>query len=80
MGTGRSTWKKADKEKTAFVLRKGLDQFRVMPLVCVAHLSLSNVSETVLAVLQWDMCLVYLYDIIVVSERSLNVCDRQVSN
>ena len=58
--------KEEDKPKTAFMTRKGLFQFRVMPF------GLSNVPATfqrlmdhVLRGLQWEKCLVYLDDIII---------------
>lgn len=56
-----------DKDKTAFVTRKGLFQFKVMPfgLTC-APATFERLMETVLAGLQWDICLVYLNNIIVI--------------
>lgn len=60
---------KGDKEKTAFVTRKGLYLFRVMPFgLCCAPGTFERLMETVLAGLQWDKCLVYLDDIIVVGK------------
>lgn len=58
-----------DKSKTAFVTRKGLFQFKVMPfgLTC-APATFERLMETVLAGLQWDKCLVYLDDIIVIGK------------
>ena len=59
----------ADKEKTVFVTRKGLYQFKVMPFgLCCAPATFERLMETVLAGLQWDKCLVYLDDIIVVGK------------
>ena len=51
-----------DRYKTAFATRRGLFQFRVMPFgLCCAP----STFETVLTGLQWDICLVYLDDVIV---------------
>ncbi|CAG2255790.1 Retrovirus-related Pol polyprotein from transposon 17.6,Retrovirus-related Pol polyprotein from transposon 297 [Mytilus edulis] len=55
-----------DKHKTAFATRKGLFQFKVMPFgLCCAAQTFERLMETVLAGLQWEVCLVYLDDIIV---------------
>ena len=55
-----------DKYKTAFATRRGLFQFKVMPFgLCCAPSTFERLMETVLAGLQWDICLVYLDDIIV---------------
>ena len=54
-----------DKPKTAFITRKGLFQFRVLPFgLCNAPATFERLMETVLAGLQWDICLIYLDDII----------------
>ena len=55
-----------DRPKTGFVTRKGLFQFQVMPFgLCNAPATFERLMETVLAGLQWDICLIYLDDIIV---------------
>ncbi|CAC5380851.1 unnamed protein product [Mytilus coruscus] len=55
-----------DKHKTAFATRKGLFQFKVIPFgLCCAAQTFERLMETVLAGLQWEICLVYLDDIIV---------------
>ena len=55
-----------DKAKTAFITRKGLFQFRVLPFgLCNAPATFEQLMEAVLAGLQWDICLIYLDDIIV---------------
>ena len=54
-----------DKPKTAFITRKGLFQFRVLPFgLCNAPATFERLMEVVLAGLQWDICLIYLDDII----------------
>lgn len=55
-----------DKKKTAFVTRQGLYEFNVMPFgLCNAPATFERLMETVLAGLQWQICLIYLDDIIV---------------
>lgn len=55
-----------DKPKTAFVTRNGLYHFNVMPFgLCNAPATFERLMETTLAGLQWDICLIYLDDIIV---------------
>lgn len=55
-----------DRQKTAFATRKGLYQFQVMPFgLCNAPATFERLMETVLAGLQWDICLIYLDDVIV---------------
>ena len=55
----------SDKPKTAFITRKGLFQFRVLPFgLCNAPATFERLMEAVLAGLQWEICLIYLDDII----------------
>ena len=55
-----------DKEKTAFVSRQGLYEFNVMPFgLCNAPATFERLMDTVLSGLQWQVCLIYLDDIIV---------------
>ena len=55
-----------DRPKTAFIIRKGLFHFRVLPFgLCNAPATFERLMETVLAGLQWDICLKYINDIIV---------------
>ncbi len=56
----------ADKEKTAFSIGGGLWHFRVMPFgLCNAPATFERLMDHVLAGLPWNVCLVYLDDIIV---------------
>ena len=55
-----------DREKTAFISRKGLYEFKVLPFgLCNAPATFERLVEIVLAGLHWETCLVYLDDIIV---------------
>ena len=58
-----------DKGKTAFATHKGLFQFKVMPFgLCNAPATFERLMESVLAGLHWNICLIYLDDIIVISK------------
>ena len=55
-----------DREKTAFVTRKGLFQWKVMPFgLANAPATFSRLMEMILGGINWERCLVYLDDIIV---------------
>ena len=55
-----------DKPKTAFTTGKGLYQFRVMSFgLCNAPATFERLMEGVLAGLPWEICLLYLDDVIV---------------
>ena len=55
-----------DRKKTAFISRKGLFEFKVLPFgLCNAPATFERLVEIVLAGLHWTTCLVYLDDIIV---------------
>ena len=54
------------KERSAFVCRQGLFQWKVMPFgLCNAPATFERLMETVLKGKQWKTCLVYLDDVIV---------------
>ena len=55
-----------DQPKTAFMSRRGLYEFKVMPFgLCNAPATFERQMETVLAGLNWDICLIYLDDVII---------------
>lgn len=59
-----------DKEKTAFSTHKGLFQFRVLPFgLCNAQASFERLMELVLRGLQWERCLCYLDDVVVIGKN-----------
>ena len=59
----------ADREKTAFTSRRGLFEFETMPFgLCNAPATFERLMDTVLAGLNWQICLIYLDDIIVHGE------------
>ncbi|XP_071144097.1 uncharacterized protein [Mytilus edulis] len=60
--------KKDDISKTAFVTKYGLYEFKTMPFgVCNGPATCQRLMELVLHGLQWQICLIYLDDIIVFS-------------
>ena len=55
-----------DRENTAFTSRRGLFEFTVMPFgLCNAPATFERLMETILAGLHWEVCLIYLDDVIV---------------
>ena len=59
-----------DREKTAFTCQSGLFQFKVLPFgLTNAPSSFERLMEKVLAGLQFDICLIYLDDVIVKSDE-----------
>jgi len=57
----------SDREKTAFTTQQGLFEFKVMPFgLCNAPATFQRLMDLVLSGVQWQQCLVYLDDIIVV--------------
>ena len=63
-----------DKQKTAFTTGRGLYEFSVMPFgLCNAPATFERLMETVLHGLQFDICLIYLDDIIVFGKNVTQV-------
>ena len=55
-----------DRQKTAFITRRGLYEFNVMPFgLCNAPATFERLMELVLSGLHWQICLIYLDDIII---------------
>jgi hypothetical protein len=55
-----------DREKTSFLTKDGLFQFKVLPFgLCNAPATFERLMENVLRGLQWEKCLLYLDDILV---------------
>lgn len=56
----------SDKENSAFTTSCGLYEFNVMPFgLCGAPNTFQRLMETVIAGLQWEICFVYLDDVII---------------
>ena len=65
------------KQKSAFVTQSGLYQFKCMPFgLCNAPSTFERLMEQVLAGLQWQICLVYLDDVIVYSQNFTEHVER----
>ena len=66
-----------DRDKTAFVTRKGQWRFKVLSFgLCNEPSQFARTMELVLSGLTWDICLVYLDDILVFSRTFEEHCDR----
>ena len=77
MGYWQVEMEPSDKPKTAFTTRKGLYQFKVMPFgLCNAGATFERLMETVLSGLNWEICLIYLDDIIVISKTFEGMMDN----
>ena len=68
----------ADRPKTAFATRRGLYQFKVMSFgLCNAPGTFERLMEAVLAGLQYEVCLIYLDDVIVFGSTFEQLLERQ---
>ena len=64
-------------DKTCFVTRKGIYGFRVLPFgLCNAPTTFQRLVDLALAGLTWEVCLVYLDDLIVFSRTFAEHLDR----
>jgi hypothetical protein len=67
----------SDKPKTAFATRNGLYQFTVMPFgLCNSPATFERLMETVLARLNYNICFVYIDDIIVFGSTCEETLDK----
>ena len=67
----------SDREKTAFSSKQGLFEFKVMPFgLCNAPATFERLMEIVLSGLNWQICLIYLDDVIVIGRTF----DDMISN
>ena len=58
-----------DRHKTAFCTREGLFEFKVMPFgLCNAPAVYQRLMDLVLSGIQWERCLVYIDDIVIMEE------------
>ena len=68
-GYWQTPMKPSDMEKTAFCTRQGNFEFKVMPMGLVnASYTFQKMMQLVLSGLQWQICMVYLDDVIVYSK------------
>ena len=66
-----------DREKTAFTTGTGLYEFNVLPFgLCNAPSTFERLMEVVLRGLQWNVCLIYLDDVIIYSKGFDEHLDR----
>ena len=60
-------FEESDRSKTAFVLRQGLFEFKVLPFgLCNTTATFERLNEIILEGLNWQICLIDLEDIIVI--------------
>ena len=58
----------ASKEKTAFITHNGLFEFNVLPFgLCKSPATLQRLMTHIFRGLEWDICLVYIDDLIIFS-------------
>lgn len=66
MGYWQVEVSKEDREETAFVMRQGLFEFKVMPFgLCNAPATFQRLMDLVLASIHWSSCLVYIDNIVI---------------
>ena len=62
-----------DRPKTAFTTGDGLFEFRVMPFrLCNAPAVFQRLMDLVLSGIQWEHCLVYIDDIVIMGKTLKN--------
>jgi len=76
-GYWQTVIEEADRDKTAFVTRKGQWRFKVLSFgLCNAPSQFARTMELVLAGLTYDICLIYLNDILIFSRTFEEHCQR----
>ena len=66
-----------DRDKTAFVTRKGQWKFKVLSFgLCNAPSKFTRTMELIMSGLTYDICLIYLDDILIFSKTFEEHCDR----
>jgi len=76
-GYWQTVIEEADRDKTAFVTRKGQWRFKVLSFgLCNAPSQFARTMELVLAGLTYDICLIYLDDILIFSRIFEEHCQR----
>ena len=69
--------KEEDSEKTAFICREGQYKFKTMPFgLCNAGATFKRLMDLVMSGLNFEVCLVYLDDVIVFSSTMDEHFDR----
>ena len=67
----------ADKAKTAFITKKGLFQWKVMPFgLCNAPATFERLMERVLEGLQWEICNLFIDDVVAYAPTEDVLIDR----
>ena len=63
-----------DSDKTAFICRRGMYKFRTTPFgLCNAGATFQRLMDVAMSGLHFEVCLVYLDDIVIFSRRLINI-------
>jgi hypothetical protein len=67
----------SSKDKMAFVTRRGLWRFKVLPFGCCnAPAMFQRLMDIILTGLQWQTCFAFLDDVIVLADTFEHHCER----